>query len=81
MARIMLTTGSCPSCGRDVPRSIGMRHGATSEIYHCPQHGPRDASPHGMTLAAWATPTVTMADLRGMLDTVSPPLAGLDWVI
>jgi hypothetical protein len=80
MARMALTTGSCPSCGRDVVRTVSLVAGISTEVYHCPLHGRRQPVPD-MTVAAFASPT--MADLREMYALLAPhpgPLAGLDWV-
>ncbi len=39
MARVYLTTGLCPTCGRDVARTVNLHHGLHAEVYHCPEHG------------------------------------------
>lgn len=75
-----LTTGSCPSCGRDVVRTVSLVAGLSSEVYHCPLHGRRQAVPN-MTVAAFATPTMSeLRDMYGLLAPQPNPVAGLDWV-
>ena len=39
MARMYLTTGLCPSCGRDVARTVSIHLGLQAEVYHCPHDG------------------------------------------
>lgn len=79
MARMALATGSCPSCGRTVTRTLTTHHGVASEAYHCPVHGRRGYG-SGVALADWAAADPpTMVTLREMYDVVAPRLA-LDWV-
>lgn len=54
MARMTLTSGLCPICGRSVARTLTAHHGLATEAYHCPMHG-RRGTPHGLTVAEWAT--------------------------
>lgn len=79
MARMTIATGSCPTCGLRVPRTLTTHHGLVTEAYHCPMHGRRETSPSGMTVEAYATPT--MSTLREMYDVVAPRVGGLDWVL
>lgn len=80
MARMALSTGSCPSCGRTVTRTLTTHHGLATEAYHCPVHGRRGYG-SGMQLADWATEQPTMVTLREMYDVVAPRVGGLDWLI
>lgn len=79
MARMTVATGSCPTCGLRVQRTVGMLHGVLTEAYHCPLHGRRESSPSGMTVEAFASPS--MLTLREMCDSVAPSVGGLDWVL
>jgi len=65
MARMKLTSGLCPVCGRNVARTLTTHHGLVSEAYHCPQHG-RRAPSSGLTVSEWAAPP-TMATLGEIL--------------
>lgn len=77
-----LSTGSCPSCGRSVARTVSTHHGITNEAYHCPVHGRRDYSGSHLTVAEWAAAgQPTMVTLREMYDTVAPRIGGLDWLV
>lgn len=60
MARIQLTSGLCPICGQAVARTLTTHHGLVSETYHCPQHGRRSATPSGITVSEWATPSMPL---------------------
>jgi hypothetical protein len=80
MARMALATGSCPTCGRTVARTVSTHLGLVTEAYHCPQHGRRDYTGTGLTLSEWAAQP-TMSDLRQMYDSVAPRVGGLDWLI
>lgn len=80
MARIALTTGSCPTCGRSVARTVSLHHGIPTEAYHCPVHGRRTPS-DGATVAEWAATPPTMSTLREMFDTLAPRVGGLDWLV
>lgn len=77
MARMTLTTGSCPICGRDVARTVTSLHGLAMESYHCPLHGRRESQPHSATVADWVV-APSMASLGEMLQMAIP--AGVDWV-
>lgn len=79
MARMALATGSCPSCGRTVARTVSLRHGLATEAYHCPVHGRRTASSDSATVADWVA-APTMQELGQMLDAVAPRLGGVDWL-
>jgi hypothetical protein len=81
MARMALMTGSCPSCGRAVARTVSTHHGLASEAYHCPVHGRRTRSDAGATVADWVAAPPTMVTLGQMLDSVAPPLGGVDWLL
>ena len=74
-----LSTGSCPSCGRTVVRTVSLHHGLATEAYHCPQHGRRTSGDAAATVAEWAA-APSMATLREMYDVVAPRIAGLDWL-
>lgn len=78
MARMTLTTGSCPSCGQDVARTVSTHHGFALEHYTCPTHGRMDAAPHHATVRDWVV-APTMASLSELLQ---QPIAagGIDWV-
>lgn len=81
MARMALSTGSCPSCGRTVARTVSTHHGVATEAYHCPVHGRRGYN-GTMTVAEWASPEQpTMVTLREMYDVVAPRVGGLDWLV
>jgi hypothetical protein len=80
MARMALSTGSCPSCGRTVTRTLTTHHGLATEAYHCPVHGRRGYG-SGTQLADWATEQPTMVTLREMYDVVAPRVGGLDWLV
>lgn len=79
MARMTVSTGSCPTCGLRVQRTVSMLHGVLTEAYHCPMHGRRESSPSGMTVGEFAAPTMSM--LREMVDSVAPRVGGFDWVL
>ena len=79
MARMTVSTGSCPTCGLRVQRTVSMLHGVLTEAYHCPLHGRRESSPTGMTVGEFAAPT--MSTLREMVDVLAPRVGGLDWVL
>jgi hypothetical protein len=79
MARMTVSTGSCPTCGLRVQRTVSTLHGVLTEAYHCPMHGRRESSPSGMTVGEFAAPTMSM--LREMVDSVAPRVGGLDWVL
>ena len=79
MARMALATGSCPTCGRTVVRTVSLHHGLATEAYHCPVHGRRTAGDAAATVAEWAA-APSMATLREMYDVVAPRIAGLDWL-
>ena len=82
MARMALSTGSCPSCGRTVTRTLTTHHGLQTEAYHCPVHGRRaSAAGSGMTVAEWAAEPPTMVTLREMYGIVAPRVGGLDWLV
>lgn len=82
MARMALATGSCPSCGRTVARTLSTHHGISTEAYHCPMHGRRGYSGTAMpTVAEWAGEQPTMVTLREMYGVVAPRVGGLDWLI
>jgi hypothetical protein len=74
-----LTSGSCPSCGRSVARTVST-HGVAVEAYHCPVHGRRTASDTAATVADWVA-APTMMTLGQMYDSVAPPLGGVDWLL
>ena len=77
MARMTIASGSCPSCGRTVARTLTTHHGLTTEAYHCPVHGRRvNAASAGMTVSEWASEAPTMVVLREMYDSVSPRIGG-----
>jgi len=78
MARMTVATGSCPTCGLRVQRTVSLLHGVLTEAYHCPMHGRRESSPHGMTVGEFAAPTMSM--LREMVP-VAPTVGGFDWVL
>ena len=80
MARMVLATGSCPSCGRSVTRTVSSHHGLATEAYHCPVHGRRTASSDASTVADWVA-APTMVTLREMYDTVAPRIGGVDWLV
>ena len=80
MARMALATGSCPSCGRTVVRTVSLHHGLATEAYHCPMHGRRESSPTGISVEAFASPP-GMSTLRDMYSLVAPTVGGLDWVL
>jgi hypothetical protein len=77
MARITLTTGSCPRCGREVARTVSTHAGIAREHYHCPEHGRHEAAPADATVAEWVAPP-RMAALAEWLQVPVP--AGVDWV-
>lgn len=79
MARMTIATGACPTCGMRVQRTVSMSHGTLTEAYHCPLHGRRESSPTGMTVEAFAAPS--MVTLREMCDQAAPRIGGFDWVI
>lgn len=82
MARMSLSTGSCPSCGRTVARTLTTHHGISTEAYHCPLHGRRaSATGSGMTVAEWAGEQPTMATLRDMYGVLAPRVGGMDWLV
>jgi hypothetical protein len=67
MARMTLSSGSCPICGRNVARTMTSHHGLLTEAYHCPVHGRRPAAPNGLTVAEWAMPTMpAIAEMLGV---------------
>jgi hypothetical protein len=74
-----LTTGSCPTCGRSVARTVSLHHGLAVEAYHCPVHGRRSSS-DAATVAEWAA-APSMPTLREMFDTLAPRVGGLDWLV
>lgn len=75
-----LTSGSCPSCGRSVARTVSTHHGLAVEAYHCPVHGRRTYGDTAATVADWVA-APTMSTLGQMLDSVAPPLGGVDWLL
>jgi hypothetical protein len=75
-----LMSGSCPSCGRLVARTVST-HGLAVEAYHCPVHGRRTASDAAATVADWVAAPPTMVTLGQMLDSVAPSLGGVDWLL
>ena len=81
MARMALTSGSCPSCGRSVARTVSTHPGLAMEAYHCPVHGRRTSSDTAATVADWVAAPPTMVTLGQMLDSVAPPLGGVDWLL
>lgn len=80
MARMTLASGSCPTCGRSVARTVSTHHGLATEAYHCPTHGRRTASSDAATVAEWAA-APTMVTLREMYDIVAPRIGGVDWLV
>ena len=78
MARMTVATGSCPTCGLRVQRTVSMLYGVLTEAYHGPMHGRREANPSGMTVGEFAAPS--MSTLREMVG-VAPTVGGLDWVL
>lgn len=80
MARMALATGSCPSCGRSVARTVSTHHGVAVEAYHCPVHGRRSSSDDA-TVAEWAAASPTMVTLSEMFTSVAPRIGGLDWLV
>ena len=81
MARMALATGSCPSCGRSVARTVSTHHGLATEAYHCPVHGRRTSSSDASTVAEWVAAAPTMVTLREMYDSVAPRIGGVDWLV
>lgn len=79
MARMALATGSCPTCGRAVARTVSLHHGLATEAYHCPVHGRRTAGDADATVSEWAA-APSMATLREMYGLVAPRISGLDWL-
>jgi signal transduction histidine kinase len=77
MARMTLTTGSCPVCGQDVARTVSTHHGLALEHYTCPEHGRMESAPHHATVRDWVV-VPTMASLSELLQ--QPIAAGIDWV-
>jgi predicted RNA-binding Zn-ribbon protein involved in translation (DUF1610 family) len=77
MARMTLTTGSCPACGQDVARTVSTHHGLALEHYTCPEHGRMEPAPHHATVRDWVV-APTMASLSELLQ--QPIAAGIDWV-
>lgn len=51
MARMVVTTGACPVCDRDVPRTVHLYGGMPKETFHCPSHGRLAYSPHSHPMA------------------------------
>lgn len=51
MARMILSGGACPVCDRDVPRTLTQVAGIQKEIFHCPDHGRLEYSPHHVPLS------------------------------
>ena len=81
MARMALMSGSCPSCGRSVARTVSTHQGLATEAYHCPVHGRRTYGGTAATVADWVAAPPTMATLGQMYDSVAPPLGGVDWLL
>jgi hypothetical protein len=77
MARMTLTTGSCPVCGNHVARTVTTHHGLALEHYTCPEHGRMESAPHHTTVREWVV-VPTMSALGEMLGEPIP--AGIDWV-
>ena len=75
-----LMSGSCPSCGRSVARTVSPHPGLAVEAYHCPVHGRRTSSDTAATVADWVA-APTMATLGQMYDSVAPALGGVDWLL
>jgi len=66
MARMTLSSGLCPICGRTVARTLTTHHGLATEAYHCPQHGRRTPTA-GLTVAEWAAPRMTtLGEIMGV---------------
>ncbi len=77
MARMTMTVGSCPVCGREVARTVSIHHGLMLEHYSCPLHGRREAAPHTATVADWVV-APSMPAIAEMLGEPIP--AGVEWV-
>lgn len=77
MARMTLTIGSCPVCGRSVARTVTTHHGLVLEHYSCPAHGRREAAPSSATVAEWAA-APSLSALGEMLGEPIP--MGVEWV-
>ncbi len=72
MARMALTTGACPVCDRDVPRTVSF--GTQKETFCCPVHGKLAYTPHSHPLSNLAAPLVTA------LTGLAQPTTGLELV-
>jgi len=59
MARLTMSQGLCPACGRSVARSISTQQGMVTETYICPKDGRRVYAPHAMSVSEWAAPAMT----------------------
>ena len=53
MARMFLASGLCPTCGRDVARTVSCMAGVQTEAYHCPEHGRLVTTVERMSLYDW----------------------------
>lgn len=77
MARMTLTIGSCPVCGREVARTVTTHHGFMREHTSCPEHGRRERAPVDATVAQWAA-LPSLASIGEMLGEPIP--VGVEWV-
>ena len=51
----ILDSGSCPVCGKLVPRLLSARGNATVETYECPKHGSVSYGGGASNLSAWVS--------------------------
>ncbi|MHB8634457.1 MAG: hypothetical protein ACYDBQ_10930 [Thermoplasmatota archaeon] len=54
MVRMYTTLGACPSCGRDVARTVHTFQGVQAEVYHCPDEGRLANTIERTSLGDWA---------------------------
>jgi hypothetical protein len=77
MAKMTITVGSCPVCGREVARTVTTHHGLLLEHTSCPVHGRRERAPADATVSQWVV-APSLAAIGEMLGEPIP--AGVEWV-
>ena len=50
---MFLSNGLCPTCGRDVARTVSTHHGLQAEVYHCPHDGRLASAVEKVSLYEW----------------------------
>ena len=76
MAKLTITVGACPVCGREVARTVTTHYGLLLEHTSCPVHGRRERAPSNATVSDWANaPLSAIGELLG-----EPIPAGVEWV-